>query len=110
MRSFGCGIDAITADRIHDAVRESGRVYAELKIDQIVDLAQVKIRVRSLAYAAERKLAGSAIPPQGCLGWQIMSQDEYVQVVADRERRVARERHDRMREQRGLSPLDDCCC
>ena len=54
-RSFGCGIDAVVADVAHDRIRESGRVYAELKIDQIVDLAAVRIRLRSLAYAMRQR-------------------------------------------------------
>lgn len=97
LRSFGCGIDAIAADRIHDAVRESGRVYAELKIDQIVDLAQVRIRVRSLAYAAGGRAAKSTPLQFDKCEWQIMSQDEYSQLAADRERRVALERRRHLR-------------
>lgn len=92
LRSFGCGIDAVAADRIHDAVRESGRVYAELKIDQIVDLAQVKIRVRSLAYAARGGASKSASLLSDQREWQAMSQDEYLQLAVDRERRIVSQR------------------
>lgn len=97
LRSFGCGIDAIAADRIHDAVRESGRVYAELKIDQIVDLAQVKIRIRSLAYAVGGGAAKSASLPPDQGEWQTMSQGEYARMTADRERRVALEQRRHLR-------------
>lgn len=92
LRSFGCGIDAVAADRIHDAVRESGRVYAELKIDQIVDLAQVKIRVRSLAYAARGGASKLASLLSDQCEWQAMSQNEYLQLTADRERRIVLQR------------------
>ena len=54
-RSFGCGIDALSADVAHRRLRGAGRVYAELKIDQIVDLAAVRIRLRSLAYAQRQR-------------------------------------------------------
>ena len=54
-RSFGCGIDAVAADAAHDRIRRSGRVFAELKIDQIVDLAAVRIRLRSLDYAMRQR-------------------------------------------------------
>lgn len=87
-RSFGCGVDAIAADRAHDAIRKDGRVYAELKIDQIVDLAQVKIRIRSLAYAAERGLSEAARSSADEGDWAIMSSEEYTQVQADRSSRA----------------------
>ena len=55
LRSFGCGIDALVADAVHDELRGEDRIYAELKIDQIVDLAAVRIRLRSLAYARRQR-------------------------------------------------------
>ena len=66
IRSFGCGIDALSADKLHDVIRADGRVYAELKMDQIVDLAAVRIRLRSLAYANKQRteqLACADVPP-----------------------------------------------
>ena len=54
-RSFGCGVDALAADRAHALMRADGRIYAELKLDQIVDLAAVRIRLRSLAYANRQR-------------------------------------------------------
>jgi len=57
LRSFGCGVDALVADELHDRLRSEGRVYAELKLDQITDLAAVRIRIRSLAYAAQQREA-----------------------------------------------------
>ena len=51
LRSFGCGVDAAVADAVADLMHAANRPYAELKLDQIVDLAAVKIRLRSLAYA-----------------------------------------------------------
>ena len=51
LRSFGCGIDALAADTLHDELRTNSRIFAELKLDQIVDVAAIRIRLRSLAYA-----------------------------------------------------------
>ena len=51
LRSFGCGIDALAADTLHDELRADSRIFAELKLDQIVDVAAIRIRLRSLAYA-----------------------------------------------------------
>ncbi len=52
LRSFGCGIDAMRADDLREELRRAGHPFAEIKLDQIVDLAAVRIRLRSLAYAA----------------------------------------------------------
>ncbi len=55
IRSFGCGIDALVADELRDRLREAGSIYTELKMDQIADLATVRIRLRSLAYAHKQR-------------------------------------------------------
>lgn len=46
--SFGCGIDAVTTDAVKDAMRARGGVFAALKIDEMVDLAATRIRIRSM--------------------------------------------------------------
>ncbi len=53
--SFGCGIDAITTDEMREIVEGEGRVYTQLKIDEINNLSAVKIRLRSLLAAVEGK-------------------------------------------------------
>ncbi len=56
--SFGCGIDAITTDEIRSIVEASGKIYTQLKIDEINNLGAAKIRIRSMIAAVEegRKL------------------------------------------------------
>ena len=54
-RSFGCGIDALIADDVHERLRDQGRMFAELKIDQITDLAAIRIRLRSLDYMRRKR-------------------------------------------------------
>ena len=51
--SFGCGIDAITADEVKDILRSNGKLYTQIKIDEITNLGAVKIRLRSLFAALE---------------------------------------------------------
>ena len=51
--SFGCGIDAITSDEIRDILEKSGKLYTQLKIDEINNLGAAKIRMRSLVAAIE---------------------------------------------------------
>ncbi len=46
--SFGCGIDAITGDEIHSILSKYGKLYTQLKIDEIHNLGATKIRLRSL--------------------------------------------------------------
>ncbi len=46
--SFGCGVDAITTDEARDIIEAAGKVYTQIKIDEITNLGAVKIRLRSL--------------------------------------------------------------
>ncbi|MCI8916979.1 MAG: 2-hydroxyglutaryl-CoA dehydratase [Oscillospiraceae bacterium] len=53
--SFGCGTDAITGDEMRSILEEGGKLYTQLKIDDISNLGAVKIRVRSLMAAMEER-------------------------------------------------------
>ncbi len=55
--SFGCGIDAITTDEVRSILESRGKLYTQLKIDEITNLGAVKIRLRSLLAAAEAREA-----------------------------------------------------
>ncbi len=55
--SFGCGIDAITGDEMRSILEEGGKLYTQLKIDEISNLGAVKIRIRSLMAAIEARKA-----------------------------------------------------
>ncbi|QOR36725.1 2-hydroxyacyl-CoA dehydratase [Clostridium sp. 'deep sea'] len=46
--SFGCGLDAITSDETKRILEQSGKVYTQIKIDEMSNLGAVKIRIRSL--------------------------------------------------------------
>ncbi len=49
--SFGCGLDAITSDEVMEILENGGKIYTQLKIDEITNLGAVKIRLRSLMEA-----------------------------------------------------------
>ncbi len=49
--SFGCGIDAITTDEVRQILESRGKLYTQLKIDEINNLGAAKIRLRSLLAA-----------------------------------------------------------
>jgi len=51
--SFGCGVDAITTDEVRSILERHGKIYTQLKIDEITNLGAVKIRLRSLLAATE---------------------------------------------------------
>ncbi len=53
--SFGCGTDAITGDEVRSILENGGKLYTQLKIDDISNLGAVKIRVRSLMAAMEER-------------------------------------------------------
>ena len=51
--SFGCGLDAITADEVRSILEKNGKLYTQIKIDEINNLGVVKIRLRSMLAAIE---------------------------------------------------------
>ncbi len=51
--SFGCGIDAITTDEVRLIMEKNGKLYTQIKIDEINNLGVVKIRLRSMLAAIE---------------------------------------------------------
>ena len=53
--SFGCGVDAITSDETHEILHNGGKLYTQLKIDEITNLGAVRIRLRSLFAALEER-------------------------------------------------------
>ena len=53
--SFGCGTDAITTDELRDILENGGKLYTQLKIDDISNLGAVTIRVRSLMAAMDAR-------------------------------------------------------
>ena len=53
--SFGCGVDAITTDEVRSILKGYGKLYTQIKIDEITNLGAVTIRLRSLIGALEEK-------------------------------------------------------
>ena len=51
--SFGCGVDAITTDEVIEILEKEGKIYTQIKIDEITNLGAVKIRIRSLLAAID---------------------------------------------------------
>jgi len=53
--SFGCGIDAVTTDEMRHILEREGKLYTQIKIDEINNLGVVKIRLRSMLAAIEEQ-------------------------------------------------------
>ena len=66
--SFGCGIDAVTTDEVRSILESRGKLYTQIKIDEITNLGAVTIRLRSLIgaleYAGRDKPQSPAQKPQ----------------------------------------------
>ena len=54
-KSQNCVLDAITSDETREILQEGGKLYTQLKIDEITNLGTVNIRLRSLLAALEEK-------------------------------------------------------
>lgn len=53
--SFGCGLDAITTDEVQSILDFEGKIYTQIKIDEITNLGAIKIRLRSLLAAIDQR-------------------------------------------------------
>ena len=53
--SFGCGVDAITTDELREILEAGGKLYTQIKIDEITNLGAVRIRLRSLVGALDER-------------------------------------------------------
>lgn len=53
LTSFGCGLDAVTADQVDEIMKSKSRMYTLIKIDEGSNLGAVRIRIRSLIAAVK---------------------------------------------------------
>ncbi|HUW41805.1 MAG TPA: acyl-CoA dehydratase activase-related protein [Rectinemataceae bacterium] len=57
--SFGCGLDAVTADQVEEILGRTGKIYTGIKIDEHANLGAARIRLRSLLAAVEERRAAA---------------------------------------------------
>ncbi|MCL2356470.1 MAG: 2-hydroxyacyl-CoA dehydratase [Defluviitaleaceae bacterium] len=55
LTSFGCGLDAVTADEVQEILEATGKIFTLLKIDEVTNLGSARIRIRSLFAARGAK-------------------------------------------------------
>ncbi len=59
LNSFGCGLDAVTADQVSEILEQSNKLYTLIKIDEVNNLGSVRIRIRSLISAMNMRRGGN---------------------------------------------------
>jgi predicted nucleotide-binding protein (sugar kinase/HSP70/actin superfamily) len=57
--SFGCGLDAVSADEVRDILKRYGKIYTSIKMDEISNLGAVRIRLRSMLEAVRENASRS---------------------------------------------------
>lgn len=67
--SFGCGIDAVTTDEMRYILERNGKLYTQIKIDEINNLGVVRIRLRSMLAAIEEQKAAREAREAGGVGF-----------------------------------------
>ncbi len=62
LTSFGCGLDAITADQVAELLARAGKLHTLIKIDEGASLGAARIRIRSLLAAVEERRGRRPVP------------------------------------------------
>ena len=57
LTSFGCGLDAVTADQVQEILKAKGKIYTLIKIDEGSNLGAIRIRIRSLKASMDERRA-----------------------------------------------------
>lgn len=65
LNSFGCGLDAITADMVQEILEARHKLYTIIKIDEIHNLGAARIRLRSLQAAMRERSRMAPRAPSG---------------------------------------------
>ena len=55
LNSFGCGLDAVSTDQVGEILERHNKLNTVIKIDEINNLAAVRIRIRSLMAAMDER-------------------------------------------------------
>ncbi|SMC86715.1 2-hydroxyacyl-CoA dehydratase [Sporomusa malonica] len=55
LNSFGCGLDAIMIDQMHEILEPSNKIHTIIKLDEMNNLGTARIRVRSLIAAVNER-------------------------------------------------------
>ena len=70
LTSFGCGLDAVTADQVEEILKAKSRMFTLIKIDEGSNLGAVRIRIRSLIAAVKERSRRRVAPVIRPSSWQ----------------------------------------
>lgn len=77
LTSFGCGLDAVTADQVDEILKAKSRMYTLIKIDEGSNLGAVRIRIRSLIAAVKaRQRSGKKFTTQSAAYHRVLFTEE----------------------------------
>jgi len=62
LTSFGCGLDAVTADQVEEILSSKNKMYTLIKIDEGSNQGAVRIRIRSLIAAVKERMRNKEKP------------------------------------------------
>lgn len=62
LTSFGCGVDAVTADQVQEILERHGKIYTLIKVDEGNNLGAIRIRMRSLKAALDERERNGILP------------------------------------------------
>ncbi|MDR3136301.1 MAG: acyl-CoA dehydratase activase-related protein [Coriobacteriales bacterium] len=57
LHAFGCGVDAMSTQEVRSLIESSGKLYTAIKLDAMVDIAAIRLRLRSLRAALDSRSA-----------------------------------------------------
>ncbi len=64
LTSFGCGLDAVTADQVAEILNARHKIYTLIKIDEGSNLGAIRIRIRSLKATILKQEQTETLPPR----------------------------------------------
>lgn len=64
LTSFGCGLDAVTADQVQEILKAKNKIYTLIKIDEGSNLGAIRIRIRSLKATMDERRISPMMKPK----------------------------------------------
>ncbi len=84
LQSFGCGYDAVLLEEVRTQLEAAGRPFTALKVDEMVETAHLRIRLRTLAETVQAtSILPAAAPPAAPSTHQSLSADASTSAAQD---------------------------
>ncbi|QUI24548.1 2-hydroxyacyl-CoA dehydratase [Vallitalea pronyensis] len=70
LTSFGCGVDAVTADQVQEILERHGKIFTIIKVDEGNNLGAIRIRMRSLKAALDERERNGIVPTKQNISYE----------------------------------------